>query len=123
MAHTTVTPKLSDDWNLVIDGNGNLMFIEGSEAICQNVANECRCFKNDLYFHADHGINWFNDQLGEPLQKAVTTDRLRKAAEKVYGVQFVQYVDIKDVDNRKRTLVGTIQIKTIEGKNGRSEIR
>lgn len=123
MAHTTITPQLSKDWNFVLDGNGNLVLLEGSEAITQNVSNECRCFKNDLYFHASHGINWFDDQLGEPLQKAVATARLREAAEAVYGVESVQSVDFKSIDNRSRTLVGTIQIKTIEGKNGRSEIR
>lgn len=123
MAHTTLTPKLSEDWNFVIDANGNLVMLESVEAIAQNVANECRCFKDDLYFHADHGIAWFDDQLGQPLQQAIVTARLREAAEAVQGVEAVERIEFEDINNHSRTLKGTIHIRTIEGKNGRSEIR
>lgn len=122
MAHTSYTPKLDQSWNFTIDGNGNLKMLEGTQAILQNVSNEGRCFTDDLFFYAKHGIDWFGDQLGEPVQKAVVAARLRDAALSVSGVKSVEAVELDAVDNRSRTLTGTITIKTTEGENGQSEI-
>ena len=102
MAHTNYTPQLTASACFTFDGNGNLKMLEGTAATLQNVSNECRCFTDDLYFYAEHGIDWFSDQLGKPVQKAVTAARLR--------------------DSRARTLTGRITIRTTEGDHGRSEI-
>lgn len=122
MAHTSYTPKLSESWNFTLDGNGDLKMLEGTPAILQNVSNEGRCFTNDLFYYADHGIDWLGEQLGEPVQKAVVAARLRDAALSVAGVKAVEAVELKTVDARERTLSGAITIKTTEGENGRSEI-
>ena len=37
MTHTAYTAELSDDWDLTLDGNGDLSMIRGAQAICQNV--------------------------------------------------------------------------------------
>lgn len=82
MAHTNYTPQLTASACFTFDGNGNLKMLEGTAATLQNVSNECRCFTDDLYFYAEHGIDWFSDQLGKPVQKAVTR-ALRVIAENV----------------------------------------
>lgn len=122
MAHTNYTPQLTASACFTFDGNGNLKMLEGTAATLQNVSNECRCFTDDLYFYAEHGIDWFSDQLGKPVQKAVTAARMRDAALSVEGVEAVEAVEIDDVDSRARTLTGRITIRTTEGDHGRSEI-
>lgn len=122
MAHTTKTPLLSKTWDLQLDVNGDVVMADYAEAVAQNVSNECRCFKNDLYFSADHGIDWFDDQLGLPLQTAITSSRLRRAAESVPDVQSVESVELNSIDNSERTLSGVIHITTNGGTNVRCEV-
>lgn len=113
--HTENTLALTPDWDLQFDSNGNLKFLTEVEAICQNVCNECRLFLHDAYFRYDEGIDWFTDQLGRPLQVAIVTDRLRRAALSVPGVLAVTAINLETVDKQTRTLRGTIEIETEYG--------
>lgn len=122
MAHTTKTPLLSAKWDLQLDTNGDIIMADYSKAVAQNVSNESRCFQNDLYFSTGHGIEWFSNQLGQPLQAAITTSRLRVAAESVPEVQSVDDVELKAIDNADRTLTGVIHITTNGGTNVRCEV-
>lgn len=122
MAHTAYTAELSDDWDLVIDGNGNLSTLRDAQAICQNVCNEGRLFYHDAVFRWEQGIKWFDDQVALPIQKAVTTEDLRTAAASVPGVLTVNSVTLKELDRATRTLRAEIDITTEGGTNGRAEV-
>lgn len=113
--HTENTLALTPQWDLQFDANGNLKVLTEADAICQNVCNECRLFLYDAYFRWDEGIDWFTDQLGRPLQVAVVTDRLRKAALRVPGVLAVVRIELTEVDLRTRTLRGKVEIQTEYG--------
>lgn len=113
--HTEKTLGLTPDWDLAFDANGDLQMLDQVEAICQNVCNECRLFLHDAYFRYDEGIDWFTDQLGKPLQVAIVTDRLRRAALSVPGVLAVTAINLETVDKQTRTLRGTIEIETEYG--------
>lgn len=113
--HTENTLALTPQWDLKFDENGNLKFLKKAEAICQNVCNECRLFIRDACFRYDEGIDWFTDQLGKPLQVAVVTDRLRRAALRVPGVVSVVNIELTEVDQKTRTLHGKIEIETQYG--------
>lgn len=113
--HTHKTLGLSSGWDLEFDANGNLKMLDKAEAICQNVCNECRLFLHDAYFRYDEGIDWFTDQLGLPLQVAIVTDRLRRAALSVPGVLAVTAINLEVMDKKSRTLRGTIEIETEYG--------
>ena len=113
--HTENTLALTTDWDLQFDSNGNLKFLTEVEAICQNVCNETRLWYRDAYFRYDEGIDWFTDQLGKPLQVAIVTDRLRRAALSVPGVLAVTSINLESVDKQTRTLRGTIEIETEYG--------
>lgn len=115
MTHTENTLSLDSDWDLAFDDNGYLAFLSGADAICQNVCNECRLFLHDAYFRYEEGIDWFSDQLGKPLQVAVVTDRIRKAAMSVKGVISVVNVELTEVDKLNRVLHGVITIETEYG--------
>lgn len=113
--HTENTLALTPDWDLQFDSNGNLKFLTEVEAICQNVCNECRLFLRDAYFRYEEGIDWFTDQLGQPLQESVVTERLRNAALSVPGVLSVANIEITKIDQETRTLHGKIEIETQYG--------
>lgn len=113
--HTEKTLGLTPDWDLAFDANGNLRLLDQVEAICQNVCNECRLFLHDAYFRYDEGIDWFTDQLGRPLQVAIVTDRLRRAALRVPGVLAVTAINLEVADKHARTLHGAIEIETEYG--------
>lgn len=113
--HTANTWALSPDWDLELDGNGNPKMLTELDAICQNVANECRLFLHDAYFRYDEGIDWFTDQLGQKIQLSVLTSRLRNAALSVDGVISVRSIDIDELNQKTRTLHGVINIQTVYG--------
>ena len=113
--HTANTWALSPDWDLELDGNGNPKMLTELDAICQNVANECRLFLHDAYFRYDEGIDWFTDQLGQKIQLSVLTSRLRNAALSVDGVLSVRSIDIDELNQKTRTLHGVINIQTVYG--------
>ena len=113
--HTEKTLGLTPDWDLAFDANGNLRLLDQVEAICQNVCNECRLFLHDAYFRYDEGIDWFTDQLGRPLQVAIVTDRLRRAALRVPGVLAVTAINLEVADKHARNLRGAIEIETEYG--------
>lgn len=122
MAHMSYTAELSPDWDLVLDGNGNLSMLRGAQAICQNVSNEGRLFYHDARFRWEQGIHWFDDQIALPIQQAVTTEDLRTAAASVPGVLTVDAVTLIELDPATRTLSAEIDITTEGGTNGRARI-
>lgn len=122
MTHTNYTAELSDDWDFVIDGNGNLSMLRGTAATVQNVCNECRLFQHDAVFRYEDGIAWFEDQIALPVQQAVTTGDLREAAASVPGVLTVDSVTLTAFDPATRTLSAEIQISTEDGNNGTARI-
>lgn len=110
--YTSQTLALTESWDLDFDANGNLKMLNGSQAIVQNVCNECRLFFHDAYFRWEEGTDWFSDQLGKPLQTSVMVDRLRQAILRVDGVLSVEDIQLTEVDPDTRTLHGTITIQT-----------
>lgn len=122
MTHTAYTAELSADWDLVLDGNGNLSMIRGTAATVQNVCNEGRLFRHDAIYRYEDGIAWFEDQIALPIQEAVTTGDLRDAAASVPGVLSVDSVTLTDFDQATRTLKAEIQVTTEDGNNGTARI-
>jgi hypothetical protein len=113
--HTENTLALTPDWDLSFDASGNLKTLAQVEAICQNVCNETRLWYRDAYFRYDEGIDWFTDQLGQPLQESVVTERLRNVALSVPGVISIVNIELTEIDQETRTLHGKIEIETQYG--------
>ncbi len=118
MNHSAYTPKLSAVWDLELDAGGNLILSKNLDAIAQNVANECRLFKNDAYFRFEDGTDWFSLQLGEKLNKSLVTSQLRKSAESVAGVDKVIRIAFNEFDIEARKVSGQIDFLTKEGEHG-----
>lgn len=122
MTHTAYTAALSAEWDLQLDGNGNVSMLRDTEAIVQNVCNEGRLFYNDAIFRWEEGIQWFSDQIALPIQEAVTTEDLRTAAASVPGVLTVDSVTLLELDPATRNLSAEVKITTEGGTYGTARI-
>nr|DAH90085.1 MAG TPA: hypothetical protein [Caudoviricetes sp.] len=119
MAHTAYTLSLdADTWDLSVGADGSLKTVKSDSAILQNVANECRCFTNDLYFDRDRGIPWFDDQLGQKLRPTLTRANLRAAALSVDGVESVESITLTYLGKSDRSLRAEIVVITENGTSG-----
>ena len=122
MTHTAYTAALSAEWDLQLDGNGNVSMLRDTAAIVQNVCNEGRLFYNDAIFRWKEGIRWFSDQIALPIQEAVTTEDLRTAAASVPGVLTVDSVTLLELDPATRNLSAEVKITTEGGTYGTARI-
>ena len=109
---------LTEDWDLNVGSDGGIRMLRGKDAILQEVANRCRCFRRDLFYYQSTGIDWASDQLGKKPAVSVVSARLREAALAVEGVSKVKSVTIEEMDKQTRTLRGKIEIETKDGEDG-----
>lgn len=109
MAHTLL---LDNNWDLTVNGSGNIATVSDAYAVAQNVANAVRLFTNDAYFDADRGIPHFDIELGHRPPIAVLRTRILQAARAVDGVAdaSVEFTGVTD-----RTLSGEITLTTTTG--------
>lgn len=121
MAHTEFTLALDESWDLMVGDDGEIVTKKGDSATFQNVANECRCSTDDLYFDVQRGIPWLKDHLGQKIQASLLSAQLRKAALSVEGVQSVEDVELTQLDADNREVHGVIKVLTNRGTNGNSE--
>jgi hypothetical protein len=117
MPHTSKTAKLTADWDLQLNAEGNLILAHDDYAIAQNCANEIRLFTNDAYFQADNGIDWFNTQLGKPLEESLLKSEIHDACMRVSGVVGVVSILLKSFDSEERTLSAEIIVRTENSTN------
>lgn len=102
---------LNDNWDITVDGSGNIAAVDDAYAIAQNVANAVRLFTNDAYFDADKGIPHFDIELGRRPPLSVLRTRILQAARAVDGV-----VDASvEFNPDKRILGGTIMLTLADG--------
>ena len=117
MPHTSKTAKLTADWDLQLNAEGNLILAHDDYAIAQNCANEIRLFTNDAYFQQLNGIAWFESQLGKPLEESLIKSEIRDACLRVDGVESVTNIELKFFDKETRTLHAEITILTENNTN------
>lgn len=115
MTHTIRTISLSDKWDLELTDTGRIALKTNASATAQNVANECRRFRNDSYFDYDIGIPYFITTLGRASDNATLRSHVRQAILRVGDVVTIEEIALDDFDKETRTLKGTIQITTISG--------
>lgn len=117
--HTAYTPKLSEDWDFIVNKNGDLEMLRNTEATVQNVACECRMCYHDAYLRWEDGVKHLESQLGQGVQEALTQNELRKATLRVAGVKTVDAITLNPL-SKSRVLSGTISLTTTDGQNVRA---
>lgn len=106
------TLLLDQNWDLSLDGNGNLATVSGAYGIAQNVANAIRLFTNDAYYDPEKGIPHFTVDLKKAPQESVIRSRFIDAALTVSGVKNAEIAALALVN---RNLTGEIHLETETG--------
>lgn len=115
--HTEYTPALTPEWDLQLGADGSLKMLTGTEAISQNIANECRCFRGGLFYYQDHGVPWLNDVLAQKFQRVLLVSRLREAVLYAISADQLKEISLESFDSSTRTVRGQIKFVTKEGEN------
>ncbi len=103
------TLKLNNAWDIQLDINGNLLRVNGDYAVAQNVANACRAFTQDMYFHQQDGVPHFLLDIGTRPNYGVLTAYLEREAKTVAEVATAK---LTAISVNERVLEGDLQITT-----------
>jgi hypothetical protein len=105
---------LNDDWDITLDGAGNLATTSGKYCDAQNVANAVRLFTQDAYIRQRQGVPHFSLDLGVKPSLSEVRAVYREAALGVENIADAT-VDIAGLDTETRAMTGTI---TATSENG-----
>ena len=103
------TLLLDNQWDITLDGNGNIATTSGDYGVAQGVANSIRLFTNDAYYDPDKGVPHFAIDLKKAPQESVIRARLLQAALETAGVKAAKIESLAIVN---RHLTGNIQLAT-----------
>jgi hypothetical protein len=102
------TMKLTTNWDLDLDGYGNLATVSENAAIAQNVATTCLVWRGEYYWDTDFGVPYKNI-LGEQPPLSSVSAYLSECAKTVDSVETVSVELKKDTENI-RLLKGNILV-------------
>lgn len=107
---------LNDQWDIILDSNGDIATTSGRYCDAQNVANATRLFTHDAFLAQTKGIPHFDIDLGVVPALSEIRSWYRRAAMGVENIRSAS-IDITAVDNDTRTLRGIITAETMQGEN------
>ena len=102
------TMKLTTNWDLDLDGYGNLATVSDDAAIAQNVATACLVWRGEFFWDITFGVPYKNI-LGEQPPLSSVSAYLSECAKTVDGVNEIT-VDLKRDAENIRLLKGNIII-------------
>jgi hypothetical protein len=112
---------LNDNWDITLDGNGDITTTSGLYCDAQNVANATRLFTKDAYLAQTKGIPHFDVELGVIPALSEVRSWYRRAAMAVDNIQSAS-IDITAIDDDTRTLRGIITATVTSGETLTVEI-
>ncbi len=75
-----------DQWDLVLDANGNIALVKPEYALAQDVASAIKLFQGELYYNTSKGIPYWENVLGHYPSIALMQSYFEGAALTVPGV-------------------------------------
>ncbi len=108
--------KLEDDDIYIDPDTGDVVWIEGAEAIAQHIRCRLRMFKGEWFHNTDEGVPWFDEILEKGISDGRIAGILRQVIEGTPGV--LEVTSLVLVRNREeRSLAVTFEASTDEGVN------
>jgi hypothetical protein len=107
------TLALTDDWDLYVDGSGNIATVDGPAAIAQDVASATRLFRGELWYDTTQGVPYFEEILGRAPPTGLISARLVAAGLTVPHVLRIRVT--LDPLTVERRLTGTMRITDDRG--------
>ena len=96
------TLLLNENWDIQVDGAGNIATATEAYCTAQTAANAIRLFTNDAYLNKKRGISHCDIELGKDyrISQSVLINRIYKACMAVDGVKDCRVKLNYDKDNR-----------------------
>ena len=89
--------------------NGELVILEGAEALAQRIAVRCKTFLGEWVFDTTLGTPWFQNILGTRRREALVQQILRKRVADTEGVAGVLELQVNiNTSNRLATVTGRV---------------
>lgn len=82
----TVTLKLSDDWDIQLDGFGDFLTCSGKEQIAQDVASSVRVFRGEDCWDIQRGIPFKSEIFGSEPSQPLLEAYMKQEAIRIDGV-------------------------------------
>lgn len=103
------TMLLNKKWDITLDSNNNLAFVDNDYAIAQNVACACRAFVSDMYFNQSEGIPHFSTDISNKstVNPTLLAYFMEKEAKKFPEVKSAKLTDLA-IENR--VLTGKLEL-------------
>ena len=108
---------IDGDWTF---GQSMANYIEGSEAIRQNVSTRIKSFTNDWFLDIDAHIDWYSI-LGNKNNKQTIINEVYRVTKETEGVANVEMVEVTNIENRNATIM--VKFTTIYDDTFESEIQ
>lgn len=112
---------LNDNWDIGLDGGGNLVTTSGLYCDAQNVANAIRLFTKDAFLAQDKGVPHFDLDLGRMPAFSAVRSVYRRNARAVENIQDATLENLA-FDSDTRVLTGVIRATTEQGNTVNVEI-
>lgn len=103
----------TSDWDLQLDGAGNIAVADSSYAVAQDVASACLTFYGECYYDNTLGIPWDTQVLGKPPSTVYIAQKMQAEAKKLAIVD--QALCTVYFDRETRSTRGTLRITDNEG--------
>lgn len=111
MAYTTFGSG-ADDWDLSLDGSGNILVIDGPAAVAMDVACACQVFLGECYYDNTLGIPYQTNILGRSFSGSYLAQKLQQEAKKIIAVK--DALAIVTIDRTTRKVNATIRVTTVD---------
>lgn len=106
---------LNKKWDIALDSNKNLAFVDNDYAIAQNVACACRAFVNDMYFNQSEGIPHFSADISNKstVNPTLLAYFMEKEAKKFPEIKGAKLTDLAATN---RILTGKLELTLETGR-------
>lgn len=104
--------KITKDWDIDIDNNGNLIPIDGYEELCQTASHAVYTIMGEDPFNPNRGVPYFEDIIGGSVpRKSLIESYYRYEVKDIDGIDNLYLVD-DNYDNINRNYTAKIYITT-----------
>lgn len=103
-----------DNSGELVFANGDLVLLDGTDAIAQNLRIALRMFKGEWFLNVDEGVPYIQNIFIKAPRISVITVLLRKAILSVAGVEEIKTFDVQ-VDAAARSLSVTFDARLADG--------
>lgn len=81
-----VTLKLSNDWDIQLDGFGDFLTCSGKEQIAQDVASSVRVFRGEDCWNIQRGVPYKGEVFGSEPNQPLLEAYVKQEAKRIDGV-------------------------------------